>query len=97
MEQLEARRPVDELTEEELDELKQDLYYNGLTEEQQAAYFDHSEIPGTVVKEHYAGISFVREDFFCNMPEETGGCVLQAGGMEPVQEATLEPDWVPEI
>ena len=30
-------------------------------------------------------------------PETAGGCVLQAGGTQLIQEATPEPDWEPEF
>ncbi|MBP3673463.1 MAG: hypothetical protein J6J18_06510 [Oscillospiraceae bacterium] len=61
-------RNVEELTSDELQELKMSLY-NEMPQEEAAAYFDYSEIPDSVVKEHYAGVAFVHDDFSCNMPE----------------------------
>lgn len=61
-------RSVDNLTSDELQELKMSLY-NELPQNQAAAYFDYSEIPDSVVKKHYAGVAFVHDDFSCNMPE----------------------------
>ena len=63
-------KSVEELRREELDELKNNYYWQlydqgGLV----AGISDSSEIPDNVILEHYAGVSFVEEDFFCNIKD----------------------------
>jgi hypothetical protein len=58
-------RSVDELTRDELDELKYGLYCC-LVDEGVCDYAYPDEIPDEIVKKNYAGVSFVEEDFFCN-------------------------------
>ena len=59
-------RSVTELNRDELEELKMN-YYVELTDagEENVPYWE--DIPDDIILDHYAGISFVEEDFFCNM------------------------------
>lgn len=60
-------RDVRELTREELDELK-DTYFWQLADEDPELLEDLPDpIPDEVIFEHYAGIGFVKDDFFCNL------------------------------
>ena len=67
---------VYELTEEELAELKDSLYwafanedsmwYDPNAEKLLAGIEDPNGIPNEMIYEYFDGISFVEEDFFCN-------------------------------
>jgi hypothetical protein len=64
-------RSVNELTENELLELRSRYYYKGLDdgslEEVMGKEIDsEDEIPIDLIKDHYRDISFVEEDFWCN-------------------------------
>lgn len=62
-------RTVHELTPDELEELRES-YFQQLLEMDEEVLGDYtmaSEIPMSNVKAHYEGISFVDEDFFCNL------------------------------
>ena len=64
-----AFRSVEELTREELNELKQN-YVVETAEGSEPSYgelADSVDIPDAVIFKHYAGISFGPEDFFCNI------------------------------
>lgn len=56
---------VHELNREQLDELRWSFYWE-LQNTDDADYFpDPDSIPDDVLFDHYAGISFVNDDFFC--------------------------------
>ena len=62
---------VDECTQDELEELR-DAYYDQLLTTDEEVLGDitcASEIPMSNVKAYYEGISFVDEDFFCNLKD----------------------------
>lgn len=62
-------KSVFDLSPAEMEELKQSYFYQlqdenpeilqGITEAEQ--------IPDDIIQEHYSGVSFVDDDFFCNM------------------------------
>lgn len=65
-------RSVNELTENELLELRSTYYYKGLDDgslgEVMGKEIDsEDEIPIDLIKDHYRDISFVEEDFWCNL------------------------------
>ena len=64
-------RDVHDLTPEELSELKGDYYWQldecGEADEMGISLWNTDDIPDQVIFEHYAGISFVEDDFFCNV------------------------------
>lgn len=64
-------RNVDELTQNELEELRSRYYYqlldDGSLNEVMGKEIDsEQEIPMDHIKNYYSGTSFVDEDFFCN-------------------------------
>jgi hypothetical protein len=64
-------RNVDELTQNELEELRGRYYYqaldDGSLDEVMGKEIDsEQEIPMDLIKDHYRDYSFVDEDFFCN-------------------------------
>lgn len=68
-------RTVHELTQEELDELRNRLYFQlldeGSLDEVMAAEIEtEEEMPLDFVKEYYEGTYFVVEDFWCNLKDE---------------------------
>lgn len=65
-------KDVKELTREELSELKAS-YLTKLKEDEFQSYQDYvnaENIPDEIIFEEYAGITFVKEDFFCNLTKE---------------------------
>ena len=63
---------VKELTRDELNELKAS-YLTKLKEDESPSYQDYvnaEKIPDEIIFEEYAGITFVKEDFFCNLNKE---------------------------
>lgn len=62
-------RSVEELTREELNELKQNYVFEtaGDSEPSYGELADSVDIPDEVIFKHYAGVSFGPEDFFCNL------------------------------
>jgi len=65
-------RIVDELSKDELKELRSRLYYklldDGSLDEVMGKEIDsEDDIPMHFVKEHYEGTFFVEEDFWCNL------------------------------
>lgn len=65
-------KTVKELTREELNELKTS-YLTKLKEDESPSYQDYvnaENIPDEIIFEEYAGITFVKEDFFCNLNKE---------------------------
>lgn len=80
-------RGVEELTSEELNELRSRLYHQmmddgSLEEVFETEINDDSEIPMDFVKSHYSDTSFVEEDFFCNNKEDMETILLPIGGIE---------------
>lgn len=76
-------KTVKDLSREELDELKETYFWqlqddddevlwaiNNSDEKDIEGINDPSEIPDSVIINHYDGITFVEDDFFCNQTEE---------------------------
>lgn len=61
-------RTVYELTDEEIAELKSNYYFELVDsgEDVELGIDGSDEIPDDLIYEHYDGISFVEDDFFCN-------------------------------
>ena len=64
-------RSVEELTREELDELKETYFWEVVNEGDAEEVFGDDiefpwDIPDEVVMEHFSHICFVEDDFFCN-------------------------------
>lgn len=58
-------RPFEQLTDQEVDELRMTFFYEKLENDQ---LINHpSEITNEQLLNHYRGIYFVDEDFFCNL------------------------------
>ena len=57
-------RKVEELNEDELNELRKSYFYD---ESVNHFYRNIDDMPNEVLFSHYEGISFVEEDFFCNL------------------------------
>ena len=55
-------RTVKELNNNELDELRNSLYWQELSK----SGIGEEAITNTMLFEHYDGINFVEDDFFCN-------------------------------
>ena len=67
-------RGVEELTQEELNELRSRLYHQmmddgSLEEVFETEIEDEEAIPMDFVKSHYSDTYFVEEDFFCNLQD----------------------------
>ena len=65
-------KTVKELTREELNELKES-YLTKLKKDESPSYHDYvnaENIPDEIIFEEYAGITFVKEDFFCNLEDD---------------------------
>lgn len=63
---MEQGRYVEQLTRNELDELKQSYVSEIVDNPSWGELSDSTEIPDGVIFEYYGGISFVEDDFFCN-------------------------------
>ena len=63
-------RTVYDLTPEELDELRA-AYYEQCEEDELTNGDSYEAITNEMIFEHYDGMMFSRDDFFCNMTEET--------------------------
>jgi len=59
-------RSVDELNQNEFEELRV-AYFCSLQDSGANKYESAEEIPDSEVKKNYEGISFVEEDFWCNV------------------------------
>lgn len=59
---------VYELTEEQMDELKNNLYWEMVDtgEDEEAGYMFYWDIPDELVFDHFSDIVFVEDDFFCS-------------------------------
>lgn len=67
-------RTVNELSQEELEELREAYYYQGLDDGSLVEIVGKEiesveDIPLDLVKSHYGGTYFVEEDFFCNIKD----------------------------
>ena len=63
-------RDVRDLNQDELEELRE-MYYWQLVETGEDEGIDCADdIPYAVLFDHYAGIGFVEDDFFCNLDKE---------------------------
>ena len=72
-------RTVYDLNTEELLELKY-AYFDELQYTDDADTFkEPEEMPDSVIFDHYEGISFVDDDFFCNVGEEAASSPLYYG------------------
>lgn len=61
-------RGVEELTAAEFEELREALYYSKKDEQgDKCPYESVEDVPDKDVLENYSGISFVEEDFWCNV------------------------------
>ena len=62
---------VDELTQEQLEELREHYYYQLLDTDVEVLgdISSPSEIPMSNVKAHYEEVQFVNDDFFCSMED----------------------------
>jgi hypothetical protein len=60
-------RPITQLTENEYEELRDSYYYELLDNGMMINY--PSDITSEMMEKHYGGISFVDEDFFCNLKD----------------------------
>jgi hypothetical protein len=68
---IKERMDVKELNRDELNELKSS-YLTKLKEDESPSYQDYinaENIPDEIIFEEYAGITFVKEDFFCNLTD----------------------------
>ena len=63
-------RDVRELNKDELDELRWSYYWELVDTGEDDGIEWADDIPDAVLFDHYAGISFVEEDFFCNLDKE---------------------------
>lgn len=61
---------VQDLSRDELNELKSSFFYQDETQDINEGTFSTPEdIPDKIIFEHYDGICFVEEDFFCNIKD----------------------------
>lgn len=61
---------VQDLTRDELDELKTAFFWQDETQDiLEGAYSQPCEIPDEIIFEHYEDMTFVDDDFFCNLKE----------------------------
>lgn len=62
---MEQRRYVEQLTRNELDELKQSYVSANVDNPSWGELDDSTEIPDEVIFKYYGGVSFTEDDFFC--------------------------------
>lgn len=61
---------VQDLSRDELNELKSSFFYQDETQDINEGTFSTPEdIPDKIIFEHYDGVCFVEEDFFCNIKD----------------------------
>lgn len=61
---------VQDLSRDELNELKSSFFYQDETQNINEGTFSTPEkIPDEIIFEHYDGVCFVEEDFFCNIKD----------------------------
>lgn len=56
---------VTELSRDQLEELKETFFYENWDKPVTLNYTYPAEIPDEIIFEHYSGINFVNDDFFC--------------------------------
>lgn len=57
-----------DLSPAEMDELKQSFFWQDETQDiLQGAFESPEQIPNEIILEHYSGVCFTDDDFFCNM------------------------------
>jgi len=64
---MEGYRTVQELNFSELEQLRWDYFYGDDTRGKASKYDSPYQIPDEVIFKHFEGISFVKEDFSCNV------------------------------
>lgn len=63
-------KTVQDLSHDELNELKSSFFYQDETQDINEGTFSTPEdIPDKIIFEHYDGVCFVEEDFFCNIKD----------------------------
>ena len=62
-------RDVRDLNQDELEELRRSYYWQLVDTGEDEGIEWVDDIPDAVLFDHYDGISFVEEDFFCNIKE----------------------------
>ena len=61
---------VQDLSRDELNELKSSFFYQDETQSiNKGTFSTPEEIPDEIIFEHYDGVCFVEEDFFCNIKD----------------------------
>ena len=61
---------VQDLSRDELNELKSSFFYQDETQSiNEGTFSTPEEIPDEIIFEHYDGVRFVEEDFFCNIKD----------------------------
>ena len=61
---------IQDLSRDELNELKSSFFYQDETQDINEGTFSTPEdIPDKIIFEHYDGVCFVEEDFFCNIKD----------------------------
>ena len=61
---------VQDLSRDELNELKSSFFYQDETQDiNESTFSTPEEIPDEIIFEHYDGVYFVKEDFFCNIKD----------------------------
>ena len=62
---------VQDLSRDELNELKSNFFYQDETQDiNEGTFSTPEEIPDAIIFEHYDGVCFVKEDFFCNIKDD---------------------------
>ena len=63
-------KTVYDLTPEEMEELKESYFWQDETQDiLEDAFNSPDEIPDSIIQEHYSGVMFANDDFFCNMED----------------------------
>lgn len=58
-----------ELSEQELDELREALYWDLVNKDEDGDFYAPFQIEDEILHSHYAGVDFVKDDFWCNQKE----------------------------
>ena len=63
-------KDIHDLTREQLEELKNNFFWQDETQDiLEGAFTSPEQIPDEIIFEHYAGVCFSDDDFFCTMEE----------------------------
>ena len=82
---------VFDLTREQLDELKEAYFYAEETADILPDYITSpTDIPDDIILEHYNGISFVPDDFWCSMERFANNPENMAAEMKTFAERSAE-------